>query len=45
MIDVAAPLSALLHNAADRRSPDNNQYDDEICQAIDDYDTYNRLLI
>jgi len=45
MIDVAAALSAQLHNATDQRPTDNNQYHDEICQAIDDYDRYDRLLI
>ena len=45
MIDVAASLSARLHNATDRRPTDNNQHNDEIRQAIDDYDRYDRLLI
>ena len=45
MIDVAASLSAGLHNATDRRPTDNNQHNDEIRQAIDDYDRYDQLLI
>ena len=45
MIDVVAPLSALLHNAMDRWPTDNNQHSDEIRQAIDDYNRYDRLLI
>ena len=45
ILDAAAPLSARLHNAMDRRPTDNNQHNDEIRQAIDDYDRYDRLLI
>ena len=45
MIDVAAPLSALLHNATDQQPTDNNDHNDEIRQALDDYNRYDRLLI
>ena len=45
MIDVVAPLSALLHNVTDQQPTDNNDHNDEICQALDDYDRYDQLLI
>ena len=45
MIDAAASLSAWLHNVTERRPTDDNQHNDEIRQAIDDYDRYDQLLI
>ena len=45
MIDVVAPLSALLHNATNQQPKDNNDHNDEICQALDDYERYDQLLI
>ena len=45
MIDMAALLLAWLHNAMNQRSMDNNRCGDEICQAIDDYNRYDHLLI
>ena len=45
MIDVVAPLSALLHNVTDQQPTDNNDHNDEIRQALDDYNRYNWLLI
>jgi hypothetical protein len=45
MMDGVVPLSALLHDTTDQRPTDNDQHDDEIRQAIDDYDRYDWLLI